>query len=128
MPWVGRLAEFKMQIFSKILYILLTILIPLSSHYLTSLKSLLKTFLWRSSRARCALRHLIRHIRVGGLGPPDIDYYFQLAPICHWFHASQEILWLDIETTLTHSVKLYHLLLADSWASLNLKSIPMPPL
>lgn len=98
-----------MQVLPKILYIFCTLLIPMPLHYLASLKSILKTFIWKGKRARCSCPHLIKHRQIGGFGLPNINDYLyasQHAPLRHWFQNSQEILWSDIETTLTSINKL----------------------
>lgn len=118
LSWSGRLTSFKMLILPQILYLFRILATPLPSKHIQALNTLLNEFVWQGKRARCPHALLVKHRRAGEMGLKDIrDYYLAvcLDQLKLWFSPLNLIPWTANKHTLSHSLDLRTLLIADLW-------------
>lgn len=113
----------------QILYLFRTLPIPLKNNHLKALRNILKQYLWKSKCPRCSRTLLTKHRTVVGMGNIDLkDYYHSslLTQPRHWFSPSSDILWSQIEKTLSPGGELRTFFFDWYVEIISLTTIPTP--
>ncbi|KAF7646938.1 hypothetical protein LDENG_00180290 [Lucifuga dentata] len=105
----GRVETVKMNVLSRLLYLFqsLPVWVPVSTFNL--LDKLISKFIWQNKRPRIRLKTLCSPKEKGGIGLPNLKYYYwaaQLSAVVEWINNSQEAGWVQIEQSSAHGIRL----------------------
>lgn len=83
----GKVNVIKMNCISRINYLLQSLPLEIPGSYFKRLDNMFKEFIWNGKRPRMNMRKLQRPVSAGGLGLPNVLYYyyaFSLRHLAHW--------------------------------------------
>lgn len=101
-----------MQFFPKILYYFRSLAITIIPKFFNHVNLKLKNFIWNGKKPRVAFTILTSNNNGGGMGLPDIRYYYYVAildQIKYWFSSTTDKLWTNIEKEVTNGNDMYAL-------------------
>lgn len=81
LSWLGWIHSVKMTLLPRILYLFLSLLIPISKDHLRRFQAKIVSFVWGSKGHHCAKEVLYRAYNRGGLGLPNLLWYYQAAQL-----------------------------------------------
>lgn len=91
-----------MTILPKLLYYFRTLPINIPKTRLESLQREINRFIWNNKKPRCSYSLMHRSQHNGGLGLPNLWFYFlaaRLVQLAQWFSPDTNISWLNFEST-----------------------------
>lgn len=118
-----------MLIFPKILYVLRALPIQIPNKIFNQLHSQMNNFIWQNHKPRLSMSIMNRHMRMGGLGLPDLKKYHMavtLDQIRHWWHDSSDKRWVMLEKGLLDGTNPKALLLDPVTRTPNIRTLPTP--
>lgn len=124
--WMGRIHALKMTFLPKLLYPFRVLPVLVPPHILRSLQRLLFKFVWGSVRPRLNRHLLYKSKAQGGLGIPNLTYYYkaaQIAPLVQLFAGKAAPLWTYIDVLDADPVPLFSL----PWLPPQLRPKPLNP-
>lgn len=99
--WLGRISVLKMNILPRLLYPLQMLPNTIPNSFFSNLNKLFTQFLWQGKRVRMKIGRLQRNKNNGGLGVPNICFYYwasQMRYIYEWVNPDVTNTWIDIES------------------------------
>lgn len=98
----------------RINYLLHSLTLKIPDSYFKRLNMIFKDFLWNGKRARINMKKLQRPVNSGGLGLPNLVYYyhaFNLRHLAHWALPPERAPpWYSIEQSVSAPLPLLHCL------------------
>lgn len=100
LSWLGRVNMVKMNLMPRILYLVRSLHIPIPKHVLTKFQTRIIHFIWGTEGHRFSKGVLFRLKTQGGLGLPNLWWYYQvaqLAQISSVYSKGPKPAWLSME-------------------------------
>ena len=98
--WIGRINSVKMTLLPRLLYLFRSLPIPIIKSQLKSFQGKITKFIWNNKGPRLPSRTLYNLSEQGGLGVPNLIWYYQsarLAQLSEIFLKNERPDWIDIE-------------------------------
>lgn len=100
---IGRVESVRMNILPRLLYLFQMLPVEIPQSTFDKLDKLITHFIWQKKRPRIRLKTLQLSKLDGGLGLPNLKYYFwaaQLKPLKVWIQNDTQTRWLNIEQSI----------------------------
>ena len=81
LSWLRWIAALKMVSLPRILFVMQALPLQPPPYAIPKLQRLLESFLWGNKRPRMTWTHLYLPVRDGGLGVPNLHYYYLAAQL-----------------------------------------------
>lgn len=108
----ARVNIVKMSILPQFNFLFLMLPFSPPPNFFKEANSLISKFIWSGKRARISSSVLQHTKRQGGLGLPNLEFYFwafQIRAMRIWIDAQSRVPWRDIEASLVHPSRLQDL-------------------
>ena len=113
LSWLGRVNAAKMTLLPKILYLFRSLPIPVTKSYIDSLQSAITKFIWEKKGNRLSKTVLFRPRLKGGLGLPNLWWYYRAAQLSQFsiiYLKGPKPDWVSMEKAVTPGFTLDFLL------------------
>lgn len=106
---LGRVETVRMNLLPRMLFLFQSLPVKVPITTFNMLDKLISKFIWQRKRPRIRLKILLLPKEKGGLGLPNLKYYYwaaQLNAVVAWIKNDQETGWVQIEQSTTKGISL----------------------